>query len=84
MRRADRCESGGRIDQHLRADFVRNRVRQRHDRASRNDDFVPPRAWCREERHPEIRFQSQTRVDPSADVAHDASAFESGDPPTGA
>ena len=84
MRRADRCDSRGRVDQHLRADLVRNRVWQRHHGASRNDDFVPPRAWCRKKRHPEARSQSQTRVDEGADLAHDASAFESGDSPTGA
>jgi hypothetical protein len=84
VRRTDRCESCGRVDQHLRPDFVRNRVRQRHHGASRNDDFVPPRAWRGEKRHSEARSQSQTGVDLGANLAHDASAFESGNPPSGA
>jgi hypothetical protein len=75
-------EGRARVDQHLRSDFVRNRIQQTHDRASLNDDLVPQRVWCREERHPKTRFQSQTRGDPGAGSAYNASAFESGDPPT--
>ena len=82
MCRTDRRKGRGRSDQHLRADFVWNRVGQRHHRASRNDDFVPPRAWRVEESHPEPWLQSQTRVDPDTNFAYDASAFESGEPAT--
>ena len=83
MCRADYCESRDRVDQHLRADFVRNRVRQQRHGAGRNDDFIAPGAWCGEEGHSETRFHPESWIDPGADLAHDAGAFKSGDSPTG-
>lgn len=62
----------GCVDRHLRSDFVRSLVRQTQDQASLNDDFVPPRACCQEERRPKTRYQG----DPGADFTHNATAFE--------
>ena len=83
MCRPDHRKSRDRVNQHLRADFVLNRVRQRHHGTGRDHNFIAPGAWRGEEGHSETLFQPESRIDLGADLTHDAGAFKSGHPPTG-
>jgi hypothetical protein len=77
VRRADHRESRHRVDQHLRADFVRDRVRRRHHglAGTTASSLQAPDAGK--------KATLRARIDLGADLGHDAGAFKSGYPPNG-
>ena len=68
VRRTDHCEGRDRVDQHLRANFVRNRVRQRHQGAGRNDDLIVQAPGAGKTAALPL-FQPESRIDLGADLA---------------